>query len=85
MLSDSLYAPVKDIQFSVSGESDDEDWVGIYLQGDSNGWGNVTLWDWASKRGELSFTLEGIPAGDYEARFFFRNSFELEAKVGFSV
>lgn len=73
----------EEIRVSVTGLSGDEDWVGIYKKADSNDWGNVVSWNWAENE---SVTVPGVPtAGEYEARLFFHNSFNLEASVAFDV
>jgi hypothetical protein len=64
---------------------DDEDWVGIYPAGSSNDWGNVLSWDWTGGINAGNVSLSSVPAGDYEARAFFANSFHTEAKVSFKV
>jgi len=69
------------------------DWVGIYSKGSSNDWANVVRWSYTNGTPSMNhegirngtITLEGIDAGEYEARLFYDNSYRLEKKVGFSV
>ena len=70
------------IQVSLLNLSGNQDWVGIYRKGDSNSWSNVVTWMWADN---TNITLDGVSAGEYEARLFFNNSFQTEASVTFSV
>jgi len=63
---------------------DANNWVGIYPKDASNDWNNKIEWE-RPKDGKTSITLPGIAAGEYEARLFYSSSFELLAKVGFSV
>ena len=63
---------------------DNKNWIGIYPKNASNDWGNVLEWAWT--KGKTTVTLDGgINDGEYEARLFYKNSFKLEAKHGFSV
>jgi hypothetical protein len=62
------------------------DWVGIYKSGSSNAWSNVVSWSWTGgiKNGYVG--LNGVrTAGNYEARAFFNNSFNVAAKGNFRV
>ena len=82
-LSAANIHPDEDIQVTVTGLSGDEDWVGIYRKADSNDWDNVVSWAWATQE---TFTVPGVAeAGEYEARLFFHNSFDLEASAAFDV
>jgi hypothetical protein len=62
-----------------------EDWIGIYPKGSSNEWENVVAWDWTGGIKNGTVSLPNIPAGAYEARAFFSNTFQTEAHVEFSV
>jgi len=61
------------------------DWIGIYPVGSTNDWANMLQWEWI--RGDIAGTqdFEPMPAGDYEVRVFFNNSFNEEAVYAFSV
>ncbi len=66
--------------------SGDEDWVGIYKVGDSNDWANVIAWNWVNQgTTQLSKIKKPMPAGEYEIRLFFHNSYNLEASYAFTV
>ncbi len=56
-----------------------EDWIGIYPVGASNDWENVISWAWTGGIVNGRVTLDGVPAGNYEIRLFFNNSFNVEA------
>ena len=73
-----------DINMKLSGN---KDWVGIYKKGDDNSWSNVIAWNWVTKSGIVTITKGNthIPAGEYEARLFFNNSYNLEAMSTFSI
>lgn len=64
---------------------DSKDWVGIYPVGSSNSWNNVVAWAWTGGIINGDITLDGVPAGNYEARAFFYNSYKVEATDTFSV
>ena len=66
-----------------------QDWVGIYPVGVSSDWGNVVDWSWANETSEANdpgdwykFTL---PDGNYEARFFLNNTYNIEDSTPFIV
>jgi hypothetical protein len=65
--------------------ADDEDWIAIYPAGSSNDWENMIQWQWTNgnKAGVSNFGT--LPAGEYEVRVFFNNTFDTEAKFAFSV
>ncbi len=62
-----------------------EDWVGIYPANSNNDWENVLSWSWTGGVKNAEIKLDGVVAGEYEVRAFYRNSFDLEAKYAFSV
>jgi len=62
-----------------------KDWVGIFAVGAVSKFENAYDWVWteAIKEGELTF--HGLPAGEYEVRAFFNNSFEVKSTNKFKV
>ena len=62
----------------------EEDWIAIYPAGSDNVWANVIQWDWVGAVNG-SHTFSALPAGDYEVRAFFNNSYNLEASKSFTV
>jgi len=62
-----------------------EDWVGIYPQGSTNDWDNIVSWSWTNGIKNGTVTLDNVPAGFYDVRVFFANSFDIKAKQLFSV
>ena len=66
---------------------DKKDWIGIYHKGASNAWKNVLSWKYTNgikESGKISLT--GLPnAGAYEARLFYKDSYNLEAVASFNV
>ena len=75
------------VSVSVNGQlSGDKDWVGVYLASANNDWANVIAWNWVSNgTTELTKDPKPMPAGDYEVRLFFHNSFNEEATDSFTV
>ena len=66
--------------------SGDRDWVGIYKAQESNDWANVIAWNWVEQgNAVLSRDQKPMPAGQYEIRLFFHNSFHVEERYSFSV
>jgi len=64
-----------------------KDWLAIYPVGSSNAWKNVIGWKWTGgkKNGHVTFTNNHVPAGEYEVRVFFNNTFKDEAKKTFKI
>ena len=71
----------EDISVFITGMSGDKkDWIGIYPVGTSNAWENVVSWIWTDGANDTSIQLPKIAqTGLYEARAFFKNSYNLEA------
>ncbi len=81
------YNAYENITVNVSGlPAGNGDWVGIYPVGSSNDWGNVVSWSYTNGTHSMdsagihagSLVLEGVGAGEYEARLFLNNSFVVE-------
>ncbi|CAA6808843.1 MAG: No hits [uncultured Sulfurovum sp.] len=64
---------------------DPKDWVGIYPKGTNNDWENVQRWNWTGGHKATIMAFDGLKAGEYEARAFFKNSYKVEAKYSFNV
>ena len=64
---------------------DSKDWVAIYSKGSSNDWGNVIQWKFLKGKKNTEVEFDPLPAGEYEARVFFKNSYKLEAQSSFTV
>jgi len=81
------YEPNETVSISITGElSGDQDWAAIYRVGDNNDWANVIAWNWVSNgTTELNIIKHQMPAGEYEIRLFFHNSYNVEAVYRFSV
>jgi len=62
-----------------------QDWIGIYPKESSNDWDNVVQWAWTEDLTNGSHTFTNLPAGEYEARVFFDNSFQTEASYAFKI
>lgn len=60
-----------------------KDWIGIFEKGASNKKYEQYFYTYGAKSGTMFF--DALPAGEYEARLFFDNSYELESKVSFTV
>ncbi len=61
------------------------DWVGIYPKNATNAWENVLSWKHDGQVVDGTYDLDGVVAGDYEARVFLDNSFTVLAKTVFKV
>jgi len=63
-----------------------QDWIAIFPVGSTNKWENVIYWDWikGKKQGSNVFA-KLLPAGDYEVRVFFNNTYKEEASHAFKV
>ncbi len=66
-------------------QGNDDDWIGVYPQGSSNDWDNVVAWDFTHGNKNGTLTLDAIAVGDYEARAFYANTFNVESTTQFIV
>ena len=64
---------------------DVKDWIAIYPKNSSNDWENVIHWSWTGGFINGSMTFDTLPVGEYEARVFFENSYNLEVQYAFTV
>jgi len=62
-----------------------KDWVGIYPAGTSNAWGNVLQWRWTGDTTNGKLNFDAMPAGNYDVRAFYNNSFTLVTHKTFKV
>jgi pimeloyl-ACP methyl ester carboxylesterase len=80
----TLFAPDETVTVTVNNlAGNDDDWVGIYPDGVASDWGNEVGWAWTGgiKAGTVNIILyNNTPEGIYEARVFFKNSFQVEAR-----
>ena len=70
--------------------NNNEDWVGIYAEGSNNDWENVIQWKWAKNTSEATdpgdwYKFTHLKDGNYEARFFLKNTFVSEDAIKFSI
>jgi len=80
------YNPNENITVSFSGmHSQNRDWIGIYPVGSSNAWANKVAWAWTNDQVEGNLNFNGLPAGHYEVRAFYNNSYTVEATHVFRV
>jgi len=85
-LDKASYIPTEAIAVTFENMSGNtQDWIGIYPAGSSNDWGNVVQWNWTGGVVNGSVNFNALPVGNYEARAFFNNSFNLEAQQAFTV
>jgi len=62
-----------------------KDWIAIYPKNSSNAWDNVIQWQWIKGKVNGTTTFTKLPAGEYEVRVFFNNTFQDRAKKSFKV
>ncbi len=62
-----------------------DDWIGIFFEGDKNSWDSALTWHYTQgeRSGKMSFN--SIPAGEYEIRIFFDDTYRLEKRLHFKV
>ena len=93
-VSKARFAPLETITLAlINLPGNKNDWVGIYPKGSSNAWENVVSWSFTNgTKGMVEYgittgvlNLEGVVEGEYEARLFYNNSFELEDFIEFDV
>ena len=86
----TTYSPNETVSVTVNVPlSGDKDWVGIFPKNADNSWGNVIAWNWVPNKGTTTLSTKidnkTMPAGEYEVRLFFHNSYDLEKSYGFHV
>ena len=64
---------------------DAQNWMAIYSEASSNEWANVIQWTWTGDDANGSHTFQALPVGEYEARVFYNNSYDVEASKKFTV
>ncbi len=87
-LNQRYYESTDSITVSYTGMyGGDQDWFGVYRTQDDSTWSNVMAWSWSDGRvdGVVSINFQNLPAGDYEVRAFFKNSFQSEAAASFQI
>ena len=62
-----------------------QDWIAIYPKDSDIDSSNILLWAYTDGSVDGSVTLGKLPMGEYEARAFFNNSYNLEATYTFEV
>ncbi len=62
-----------------------QDWIAIYPKDSDINGSNILLWAYTDGSVDGSVTLGKLPIGEYEARAFFNNSYNLEATYTFEV
>ena len=62
-----------------------KDWIGIYPADSSTAWKNVVKWAWTQNKSNGTVTFKNLPAGNYEVRGFYNNSYNAEASKTFKV
>jgi len=62
-----------------------QDWIAIYPKDSDIDGSNILLWAYTDGSVDGSVTLGKLPMGEYEARAFFNNSYNLEATYTFEV
>ncbi|NVJ59837.1 MAG: hypothetical protein HWE27_05570 [Gammaproteobacteria bacterium] len=82
--SKSTFLDNENIMVSFSGASGDAyDWIGLYRQGGQNS--EYINWQYLNGATNGSRQFAPLPEGNYEARLFFNDSYNVEATVRFSV
>ncbi len=64
---------------------DSDDWIGIYPSGSKSNWDNIVDSKWTDSKKSGSLTFNSLPAGNYEARAFFKGTYNQEASKSFVV
>ena len=62
-----------------------KDWIGVYPASSSTAWKNVLKWAWTQNKSDGTLTFKNLPAGHYEVRGFYNNSYDIEARKDFWV
>jgi len=85
----ATYAPNETVSVIVNVPlSGTKDWVGIFKKNTSSTRANLIAWNYITKKGRFDISKKLIsimPAGEYEARLFFKDSYNVEQTFGFRV
>ncbi len=65
--------------------SNDRDWVAIFPKGARSTFANIVVYRYTHTLRQGDITIGTLPAGDYEARAFYANSWRAKASSSFSV
>ncbi len=85
-LNKTSYTPGEFIEITLSDmPGNSGDWVGVYPKDASNDWANILTWKHDGQVANGTYNLDGIAVGDYEARVFLDNSYQLLTKISFKV
>jgi hypothetical protein len=81
------YAPNEEVSVMVNVPlSGEKDWVAIFKKGDISEWKNVIAWNWVGQGNTvLNKNQKPMPAGEYEIRLFFNNTYDVEVSYSFTV
>ena len=74
----SRYANV--IYFNATYEDDGKTWIGFFDKGAESSRENLKNWSWVT-RDSTSIKIEGMKAGKYDVRLFYKESYEVEAQI----
>ena len=66
-------------------EAKNKDWIAIYPKGSDNSWKNVIAWRWTKDKSYGIINFGKLPKGNYEARAFYNNSYQVEAALPFEI
>jgi hypothetical protein len=67
-------------------QGDVHDWIGIYPVGiSSEPFSNVLRWEYTNGLNNGTISFNALPAGEYEVRGFFQNSFDIESTQSLTV
>jgi hypothetical protein len=69
----------------ITSSNADEAWVGIFRKDVPSERENILNWKWVRADNKSYFNTNSLENGVYEARLFFQNSYDLEAKVEFTL
>lgn len=85
-LNKATYTPQENIEITLANMPGNEgDWVGIFPKDSESIWDNVKTWKHDGAVVDGTYILDGVGAGEYEARVFLHNSYTQLAKSDFSV
>ena len=80
------YLPKEEIKVTFENMlGDKKDWMAIYPKNSTTAWENVISWDWTDGKINGSYTFSALPLGEYDLHFFYKNSFNSEKHITFTV
>ncbi len=62
-----------------------DDWIGLFNKDSKNSWDSALVWHYTQGERDGKMSFNSLPAGEYEIRIFFDDTYRLEKRLKFKV